>query len=54
MAVTGVILLIYDAVKIQSQIRELEGQQLGDQATFFHVDPVFSPSFNGMTLTFDF
>lgn len=48
-AVTGIILLIVDAVKIQPQLKMLESK-----TSYFHIDPILSPEFNGMTMTFDF
>ena len=48
-AVTGVILLIVDAVKIQPQLKMIESK-----TSSFHIDPVLSPDYNGMMMTFDF
>ena len=46
---TGIILLIVDAVKIQPQLKMIESK-----TSSFHIDPVLSPSFSGMTMGFDF
>ena len=45
MAVTGVALVIYDAVKIKPQIEEL------DRSRSLYFSPVISPSFSGFALT---
>ena len=48
--VTGIILLIVDAVKIQGELKELEsGQQKA-----FYISPVLSPEFGGLTFTTTF
>lgn len=46
MAVTGAVLLIVDAVKIQPQLEYLRGS-----ASVFEVSPVVSPEFSGITLS---
>ncbi|MBO4350366.1 MAG: tetratricopeptide repeat protein [Proteobacteria bacterium] len=48
-AATGIILLIVDAVKIQPQLKMIEAK-----TSSFHIDPVLSPSFNGMVMNFEF
>ena len=45
MAVTGVVLVIYDVVKIQPQLEEL------NRGRSFNLSPVVSPDFSGFALT---
>ena len=49
MAVTGVVLVVVDAVRIQPQLEMIESK-----TTSFHIDPILTPSFNGMAFTLDF
>ena len=48
--VTGIALIIVDAVKIQPQLEKVRELQ-NDGMSSFQISPVFSPEFNGLTLT---
>lgn len=48
--ITGIILLIVDAVKIQGELKELES----GQNKAFYISPTLSPEFSGLSLTATF
>ncbi len=47
MLVAGISLVVVDAVKIQPQIEKLDSHK----TSYFDISPVFSPEFNGLTLS---